>query len=86
MELGYAGGTWEKWAPGKTRFGRRNGGVRESTDLEGLQDRGEVRDVKVETRTEESEAGKKEGRWKRRPPGDRSLASVTRLQLPWRIG
>lgn len=39
VELGYAGGTWEKWAPGKTRFGRRNGGIRESTDLEGLQDR-----------------------------------------------
>lgn len=47
---------------------------------------GEARDVEVETRTEESEAGKEEERWKRRPPGGRSLASVTRLQLPWRIG
>lgn len=47
---------------------------------------GDARDVEVETRTEESEAGKEEGRWKRRPPGGRSLASVTRLQLPWGTG
>lgn len=35
---------------------------------------GEARDVEVETRTEESEAGKEEGRWKRRPHGGRSLS------------